>query len=70
MVIDGHRTDIGRYCPSWDIDILGNTGVIHSIPTECSGYGMDHACVTEGGISKNASKAPDNGKLTLGLFLT
>ena len=29
-----------------------NPGVIHSLPTafindECSGYGMDHACVTE-----------------------
>ena len=34
--------------------ILGNPGVIHSVPIafitdECSGYGMDHALVTEDG---------------------
>ena len=27
--------------------ILGNPGVIHSVPTACSGYVMDHTLVTE-----------------------
>ena len=30
--------------------ILGNPGVTHSVPTECSGYGMGHTWVTEDDI--------------------
>ena len=29
--------------------ILGNPGGTHSVPTACSGYGMDRAWVTEDG---------------------
>ena len=57
MIIDSHRTDISIYCPSSDIDILGNTGVIHSIPTECSGYGIDHVCVIVGHPERDKKKS-------------